>query len=88
MTSTIRTTLTGAALVAAITLGGFTSAYAQFQQPFGEPYTEELAIENVATDESPNLLDEDALQMDGASTDHNVPYETGHGFDTGNTAVC
>ena len=69
--STTLKTLTGAALAAAITLGGLTSAHAQVLQPFGEPYSEEPAIENVATDESPYRLDGDATQMDGASKDDN-----------------
>ena len=60
MTSYIQTTLTGAALVAAMTLGGLTSAYAQFSQPYNEPYPEEPAIENAVTDEDEGL---DGLQQ-------------------------
>ena len=52
MTSSIQTTLTGAALVAAMTLGGLTSAYAQFQQPYNEPYQEEEPIVIMEEDES------------------------------------
>ena len=44
MTSSIRTTLTGAALAAAITLGGFTSAHAQYIQPYNEPFSDDQPI--------------------------------------------
>ena len=47
MTSTIRTTLTGAALVAAITLGGITSACAQTEE---QPFYDDTVIEEVQTD--------------------------------------
>jgi len=58
--STTLKTLTGAALAAAITLGGFTSAYAQVLQPFGEPYSNEPVV----------IIDEDE-GLDGLA---NEPY--------------
>ena len=51
MTSYIQKTLTGAALVADMTLGGLTSAYAQFQQPYDEPYQEEEPVVIMDEDE-------------------------------------
>ena len=53
--STTLKTLTGAALAAAMTLGGFTSAHAQLIQPNNGPFSEEAVIENVATDEDEPL---------------------------------
>ena len=50
--STTLKKLAGAALAAAITLGGITSAYAQF---YNEPLPEEPVIENVVTDEDESL---------------------------------
>ena len=43
MTSSIQKALTGAALAAAITHGGFPSAHAQLIQPYG-PFSEEPAV--------------------------------------------
>ena len=58
MSATIRTTLTGAALAAAITLGGVTSAHAQtYNGPYTDPFPEDSIIV-VATDDE---------QMDGKS---------------------
>gem|GEM_PF-1675808 len=56
MTSLMTKTLTGAALAAAITLGGITSAYAQYIQPYNEPFSDEPVIENVATNEDESLV--------------------------------
>ena len=52
--TTLQTTLTGAALAAAITLGGLTSAHAQLIQPNNEPFPEEHPI-IIATDEAEPL---------------------------------
>ena len=49
--TTLQKTLTGAALAAAMTLGGLTTAYAQLLQPVQE----EPVLENVVTDEDESL---------------------------------
>jgi len=53
--STTLKTLTGAALAAAMTLGGITSAHAQFIQPYNEPFSDDQHIIIVATDEDEPL---------------------------------
>ena len=52
--TTLQTTLTGAALAAAFTLGGLTSAHAQLIQPNNEPFPEEQPI-IITTDEDEPL---------------------------------
>ncbi|MCL2005928.1 MAG: hypothetical protein FWG73_07150 [Planctomycetaceae bacterium] len=72
MTSSIHKKLAGAALAAAITLGGFTSAHAQF---YNEPLPEDPMFEDIFTDEGPlpplieetELFDDTAEQMHGDS---------------------
>ena len=67
--STTLKTVTGAALAAAITLGGFTSAHAQFSndQTYNVPFLDEPVLENVVTDDE---------QMDASS---NSQWFTGSG---------
>ena len=69
MSATLKT-LTGAALAAAITLGGFTSAHAQFSndQTYNVPFLDEPVLEDVVTDDEPMI----------ANSDHSRWYTEGH----------
>ena len=68
--STTLKTLTGAALAAAITLGGFTSAHAQFSndQTYNVPFLDEPVVEDVVTDDEPMI----------ANSDHSRWYTEGY----------